>query len=353
MDRRFRGRERERRVGTSAPERSDVRVQPVHDRAIAFEQLDRRARHGRDRRRQRRRVDVGARALHQPFDDTRRPGDERSVAAERLAERGHADDALRAHAEVIERAASAGPEHADAVRVVEHQPRVVPLAQSYQRGDRRDVAIHAEDGVARHDLARRGARAEELAERLDVAMGIDGYLPARETRAVHEAGVVQRVREHFAVAAAEGGEDAEVRGITAREEERARGAHERREAFLGFRVWAQVPGDQRRGARAETIAVDRGMRGFAQPPIVRETEIVVAGKIDERARADAHVRALRRIQHAARAPQAACVQVRERRVERRRCRPVCRRIGHAARPSVRCRARRGARRRGRPRDCRS
>jgi hypothetical protein len=57
------------------------------------------------------------------------------------------------------RAAAARPDHAEAVRVVEQQPRIVALGERDQLGQRRDVAVHAEYRVRDDQPAPRPRRA--------------------------------------------------------------------------------------------------------------------------------------------------------------------------------------------------
>ena len=72
--------------------------------------------------RQRRRVDVLARALHQRLDQFRGAGDECAERAHRLAERAHEHrHVVAAETRVLDAAASVLAQHAEAVRVVHEQ----------------------------------------------------------------------------------------------------------------------------------------------------------------------------------------------------------------------------------------
>ena len=110
----------------------------------------------------RRRVDVRTRRLHQRLDDGRMRGDERAGDARRLAERAHDDDALGGKAEMRERSAPLA-QHAEAMRIVDDQPRVELLGQREQRRQRREVAVHAEHRIGRDQLARRAVDAASRA----------------------------------------------------------------------------------------------------------------------------------------------------------------------------------------------
>ena len=100
-------------------------------------------------------------------------GDERARHARRLAERPHVDDPVAAQAEVRERAAAVADD-AEAVRVVDDQERVVPLRQRGKLGQRRQVAVHAEDRVAGDELARRRGRREAALELREVVVRDSG-----------------------------------------------------------------------------------------------------------------------------------------------------------------------------------
>jgi hypothetical protein len=138
-------------------------------------------------------------------------------------------------------------------------------------------------------------------ERRHVGVRVGRHGGARQPRAVDEARVVERIGEDLAVAIGERGEDAEVGGIAAAEEHRARQAAEAREAPLRRLVRPHVARDQCRGARADAELVDGAVRCLAQPRVVGEAEIVVAGEVEERRAALAHARTLRRLERAAHA----------------------------------------------------
>ena len=208
-------------VARAGAEPRDQRVQVAAPRGVVADQRERRARRLRDERRRCRRVDVRARRLHERLDDRRMRGDERARGAGRLAQRAHVDDALGRDAAVRE-AAAAVAQHAEAVRVVDDEPRVVRVRELEQARERRDVAVHAEHRVGRDDLAPRGRGREARRERVGVAVRVADELRARQQRAVVQARVVQPVAEHGVAAAGERRQDREVREIARRERQRAR-----------------------------------------------------------------------------------------------------------------------------------
>ena len=107
-------------------------------------------RRGRGCRRRGRGEDVRPRAVQQPLDERAAAGHESARAAEGLAQRADADVDAVLDAQVFGHAAAARTEHAGGVGFVDHQHRVVPPRQFGQLGQRRQVAVHAEQAVG-HD----------------------------------------------------------------------------------------------------------------------------------------------------------------------------------------------------------
>ena len=122
-------------------------------------------------------------------------------------------------------------QHAEAVRVVDDEPRVELFGQREQPGQGGQVAVHAEHGIGCDQPASGLRRRHPGAERRDVAVRIADELRARQQRAVVEARVVQLVTEDRVAAADERREDREIGEIASRERQRPRtgaGSHERR-----------------------------------------------------------------------------------------------------------------------------
>ena len=129
------------------------------------------------------------------------------------------------------------------------QPRVVRSASASRSAQRRDVAVHAEDGVGDDAACARVGRGEHGCERRHVAVRIAVQRRARQQRAVVQARVVQAVGEDGVAAPRERGEDREVGEIAAREEERARaGAGCRRRRRARARAPRARPCGRRRDA---------------------------------------------------------------------------------------------------------
>jgi len=74
-------------------------------------------------------VNVSARALHHGLDQRLAPGKESAEHPGRLAQRRHVNNARGRDAKIFQHAAPVLPQHAEAMRIVEHQARIVTLAQ--------------------------------------------------------------------------------------------------------------------------------------------------------------------------------------------------------------------------------
>ena len=151
---------------------------------------------GADRRRRRRgRVDERPGGVDEQLDQLGRGAGVGAVAAERLAERADDHVDLAGEPGGGDRPASAGPERAGAVRLVDHQQAVVAAGELDELAQRRDVAVHREDAVG-DDQPRVGAGlAQAPLEVLDVAVAVDEGPRAGEPAAVDDAGVVELVGE--------------------------------------------------------------------------------------------------------------------------------------------------------------
>src|SRR5262245_23225687 len=112
-------------------DRGRVGAQPVEGRLSGFQDVDRCARSGGERWRQRGRHHVRRCLLAQPVDYLALTRDEAAAATtEGLAERAGDDVDARDHAAQLPRAAPGLAEHADAERVVEHYHRSIFFSEA-------------------------------------------------------------------------------------------------------------------------------------------------------------------------------------------------------------------------------
>ena len=193
----------------------------MHAARLLREQLERGQR-ARDRGRRRGgREDERARGVRQQVRELGVAGGERAVGAQRLAERADDDVDLALEAGLGDRAAAALADAARRVRLVDDDAHVVVAGELADLLERRDVAVHREDGL-RHDerRARPGLR-EPPGEVLDVVVAVDEHLGARQAAAVDDRGVVELVREDDLARARQRADDAEVREVARPEQQRA------------------------------------------------------------------------------------------------------------------------------------
>ena len=170
------------------------------------------------------------------------------------------------------------------MRLVHHQNRLEPLARIGDLLEWRQVAIHREDRIRRHQDtpgALLPSPPHRRFQRRNVTVRVDLGARPREPAAVHQAGVVQRVREHDVLGSCEGRHHAAVGRVAGVEEHRPLGAFESGQFLLERVMREVVAADKPAGARAgaplrrafgEGVA-DGGMRG--------EPQVVVRAEVDE------------------------------------------------------------------------
>ena len=149
----------------------------------------------------------------QVLDHLRRAGDEAAAGGERLGEGAHPQVHALLDAEQLRGAGAARAEHADAVRLVDHQPRAVALAEPADVTQRRDVALHREDAVDDHEHAAAVAPARVRASSRACPCGCAGRAAASRARAaaVEDRGVVAGVDDHGVAGPEQRAERADVR----------------------------------------------------------------------------------------------------------------------------------------------
>src|SRR5690606_19720598 len=110
-------------------------------------------------------------------------------------------------------AAASPAQYAFAVRVVHHRHDAVLFGDFDQRGERRDIAIHAEHAVADDQAAAiLGGLRDFAAQVVHVIMGVGDDGRTREAAAIDDAGVVERVGEDDVSLADKAGNGGEIGG---------------------------------------------------------------------------------------------------------------------------------------------
>ena len=153
-------------------------------------------------------------------------------------------------------------EHADAVRLVDHQPRAVALAELDDLGQRRDVALHREDAVDDDEdaAAVAGGALEHPLELVHAVVAEGAQLGAGEQAAVEDRGVVAGVADDGVARAEDRAEHAEVRLVAGGEDDRVLGAHPLGDLALELEVQRDRPVEQARAGQAGAVA-SRARRG--------------------------------------------------------------------------------------------
>src|SRR5690606_31768208 len=132
----------------------------------------------------------------------------------------------RVDAEVLSDAASGGPQHAEAVRFVDHQRCVVPLAQLHDRRQVRDVAVHAEHSVGDHESTSAADLAQCPLEVGHVVVGVGDDPCPGQAVAVQDAGVVVDISDDDVVGADQPSDCGYVSDVAAGEDDGVLGAQE-------------------------------------------------------------------------------------------------------------------------------
>ena len=119
------------------------------------------------------------------------------------------------------------PEHAGGVRLVDDEDRIVASGAGDEARQGREIAVHAEDGLAHDQPAAAGGGRQELVEMVEVEMAVDLGGRTRKPAAIDDRRVVEGITEDEILGPGEGGEDTEVGEIAGTVEERALLALER------------------------------------------------------------------------------------------------------------------------------
>src|SRR5215218_9631805 len=235
-----------------------------------------RGRHGRGGEQERARLDA------QELDHLGRAGHEPAAARQRLRERAQAQVGALLDAEQLRRARTARAQHPGGVRLVDHEPRAIALAQVADRRQRRDVALHREHAVDDDEDPAAVARGflERALELVHAVVPVRAQLGARQQAAVEDRGVVARVG-HDGVA---GGEDRAERArdglVAGGEHDGVVGAHPLRELALELQVQRGGAVEQARAGQAGAEALERLAGARDDALVAGQAEVVVGAEHD-------------------------------------------------------------------------
>ena len=156
------------------------------------------------------------------------------------------------------------------------------LRQLDQLGQRRQVALHAEDAVGDDQAAGAVGDLAELAlERADVGVLVDGLAAgAGEADAVDDRGVVELVGEHPGALVAERVEQRLVRVPARRVGDRRLGAEELGQVPLELEVRGEEAADEADRGRPGAVAAQPLGRGLDDARLGGEAEVVVRAQAD-------------------------------------------------------------------------
>ena len=214
--------------------------------------------------------------------DLRRPRDETAAGGQRLRERAHPQVDAILDAQQLGGAGAARPEHAGAVRLVDHQPRAVALAQLADLAQRRDVALHREDAVDddQHAAAVAARALQGLLQFVQAVVPEGAQLRAREHAAVEDRGVVAGVGDHGVTGCEDRAQRADVGLVAGREDDRVLGTDPLGDLALELEVQRDRAVQQARSRQACSVAVQRILRAAQHALVAGQAEVVVGAQHD-------------------------------------------------------------------------
>ena len=209
----------------------------------------------------------------------------------------------------VQAPSSARPQYAKAMCVIQHQQRVVALAQGQQFRHRSNVAVHAEYGIRHHQFALRPGCSESLLQHNQVEVRIAREFGAGQQHRIVERGMVKLVGENFVVATGQRSDDPEIGHVAGGKKQRRRQAGESGQRCLQLMVEHAVPAHQMRRPRPHAVARCGRLRRLDQGRMTGQTEIIVTAEGQVFPAIHHNPGALRAFQHATMAAQACRFQV--------------------------------------------
>ena len=190
--------------------------------------------------------------------------DKSAGAAQRLAQRAHADVNAAFDSQMFGNAAAMFAEHAGGVCFVHHQHGGMFFGQLGQLRQRRQIAVHAEERIGDDQSSAIARRIlQQFGQMIDIQMAIHMHLGPREPATVDQAGMIFRIGINRIAAIHQRRNRTEIRGKPGGEQQRRFGAFEFRQATLQFGMSGGVACHQRTGPGAQTFCRSclRGSRG--------------------------------------------------------------------------------------------
>ena len=232
------------------------------------------------------------------------PGHVAAQHADRLGQRAHLDGHPTVQPEVVDGAATVVAQDARGVGIVDQHRGTVLLGRLDDAGQRRDVAVHAEDTVGDHEdqpvgltgigVPARARTREDLAQRGHVLVRVDLAPRLREAHAVDDRGVVEGIADEEVALARDHRHDPGVGGEAGPEHERRLDALELGQVALELLVERHRAGDGAHRPGAHAVVAGGPGGGLAQARVVGQAQVVVGGEADDLAAVDLAGRTLGR-----------------------------------------------------------
>jgi hypothetical protein len=228
--------------------------------------------------------------MPQPMDELRIAGDKATRCAESLRERADADMHAIGRGRLLNQAAAAMAKHARRVGLVDEQHCGMVAGQLSEAGQRRDRAVHREEGVGDDEPAAGGAGGvQQGIESGQVAVGIDAHAGPRQPAAVDDARVVPLVTGNEVIGAGEGGDRGGIGGKAAGKDQGSFHGEQVGDRSLQLFVGHRVAAHQRTGAGTEALGAGAFRGGLREPDVAGIPEVVVGPEVEECAAVEAHL----------------------------------------------------------------
>ncbi|MCW0462723.1 hypothetical protein NB717_003791 [Xanthomonas sacchari] len=264
----------------AAAEQGDQLDQPLAPPLVAPRQLDRRQRGRGLRRRQRGGVQIRPRGFGQ-MPDQRGIADHCGAVAAQCLAQGHQlqRNVVDTQPGLGDAAAPLRADHADAVRVVHVQQRLLGARHQRQRAQRGDVAVHAEHAIGGQHRRTVGGVLELAHRAFGIQMRIATQAAAGQAAGVEQAGVVEPVlHAHVLFLAQQRLLHRQVGDEAAAEQQRLRIAEPVGDLAFQRLVQRVVAAHQVRGGGAGALARGRVLQGGDHFELLRQAQVVVAAE---------------------------------------------------------------------------
>ena len=216
--------------------------------------------------------DEGPCPVPEPVDQRLAAHHESPAGPECLPEGAH--DGLGRHARGGGDPPSLRTEDPEGVGLVEQQARAVTVAQDPQRREVRGVGVHAEVRLGDDPRPPFAAVTERSLDCPEVQVGNHGRSGPRQPDPVDERGVVEGVGDDQVVGPEQGGQETDVGGVPAGEEQRSLTAAPGRQRHLERHVLGALSGHEPRRTRPRSPRKD-GLGGQSQVVVARERELAL------------------------------------------------------------------------------